>query len=150
MLLLDSFSMSSQKVRQGPSPPSVEQILEDLAAASDNDVVFKSSIVAGDSAQMSKGKGNKVVSHSDNVMDLSASGGDTSENKGNVDELKTKSQSNEELYGVVASFLKEFRTLESSQECLNVVDQDLKSKKEELDEAIAKVKEAWEVEKHDS
>lgn len=142
--------MSSQKVRQGPSPPSVEQILEDLAAASDNDVVFKSSIVAGDSAQMSKGKGNKVVSHSDNVMDLSASGGDTSENKGNVDELKTKSQSNEELYGVVASFLKEFRTLESSQECLNVVDQDLKSKKEELDEAIAKVKEAWEVEKHDS
>lgn len=150
MLLLDSFSMSSQKVRQGPSPPSVEQILEDLAAASDNDVVFKSSIVAGDSAQMSKGKGNKVVSHSDNVMDLSASGGDTSENKGNADELKTKSQSNEELYGVVASFLKEFRTLESSQECLNVVDQDLKSKKEELDEAIAKVKEAWEVEKHDS
>lgn len=141
--------MSSQKVRQGPSPPSVEQILEDLAAASDNDVVFKSSIVAGDSAQMSKGKGNKVVSHSDNVMDLSASG-DTSENKGNVDELKTKSQSNEELYGVVAAFLKEFRTLKSSQECLNVVDQDLKSKKEELDEAIAKVKEAWEVEKHDS
>lgn len=142
--------MSSQKVRQGPSPPSVEQILEDLAAASDNDVVFKSSIVAGDSAQMSKGKGNKVVSHSDNVMDLSASGGDTSENKGNADELKTKSQSNEELYGVVASFLKEFRTLESSQECLNSVDQDLKSKKEELDEAITKVKEAWEVEKHDS
>lgn len=146
MLLLDSFSMSSQKVRQGPSPPSVEQILEDLAAASDDDVVFKSSIVAGDSAQMSKGKGNKVVSHSDNVMDLSASG-DTSENKGNADELKTKSQSNEELYGVAASFLKEFRTLESSQECLNSVDQDLKSKKEELDEAITKVKEAWEVEK---
>ncbi|PFX17509.1 hypothetical protein AWC38_SpisGene18161 [Stylophora pistillata] len=138
--------MSSQKVRQGPSPPSVEQILEDLAAASDDDVVFKSSIVAGDSAQMSKGKGNKVVSHSDNVMDLSA-GGDTSENKGNADELKTKSQSNEELYGVAASFLKEFRTLESSQECLNSVDQDLKSKKEELDEAITKVKEAWEVEK---
>lgn len=138
--------MSSQKVRQGPSPPSIEQILEDLAAASDDDVVFKSSIVAGDSAQMSKGKGNKVVSHSDNVMDLSASG-DTSENKGNADELKTKSQSNEELYGVAASFLKEFRTLESSQECLNSVDQDLKSKKEELDEAITKVKEAWEVEK---
>lgn len=138
--------MSSQKVRQGPSPPSVEQILEDLAAASDDDVVFKSSIVAGDSAQMSKGKGNKVVSHSDNVMDLSA-GGDTSENRGNADELKTKSQSNEELYGVAASFLKEFRTLESSQECLNSVDQDLKSKKEELDEAITKVKEAWEVEK---
>lgn len=141
--------MSSQKVRQGPSPPSVEQILEDLAAASDDDVVFKSSIVAGDSAQMSKGKGNKVVSHSDNVMDLSA-GGDTSENKGNADELKTKSQSNEELYGVAASFLKEFRTLESSQECLNSVDQDLKSKKEELDEAITKVKEAWEVEKSGS
>lgn len=150
MLLLDSFSMSSQKAHQGPSPPSVEQILEDLAAASDDDVVFKSSIVPGDSAQMSKVKGNKVAGHSDNVMVHSARGGDTSENKGNADEAKTKCQSNEELYGVVASFLKEFRTLESCQECLNSVDQDLKSKREELDEAIAKVKEAWEVEKHDS
>ena len=83
-------------------------------------------------------------------MDHSAGGGDTSESKGNADEIKTKCQSNEELYGVVASFLKEFKTLESSQERLNSVDQDLKSKKEELDEAITKVKEAWEVEKRDS
>lgn len=142
--------MSSQKAHQGPSPPSVEQILEDLAAARDDDVVFKSSIVAGESAQISKGKGNKLASHSDSVMDHSASGGDTSESKGNADEIKKKCQSNEELYGVVASFLKEFKTLESSQERLNSVDQDLKSKKEELDEAITKVKEAWEVEKHDS
>lgn len=42
MVFLDSFSMSSPKPRQGPSPPSVEQILEDLSAAKDDDVVFKS------------------------------------------------------------------------------------------------------------
>ena len=29
MVFLDSFSMSSPKPRQGPSPPTVEQILED-------------------------------------------------------------------------------------------------------------------------
>lgn len=42
MVFLDSFSMSSPKPRQGPSPPSVEQILEDMSAAKDDDVVFKS------------------------------------------------------------------------------------------------------------
>lgn len=68
MLFLDSFSMSSQKAHQGPSPPSVEQILEDLAAARDDDVVFKSSIVAGESAQISKGKGNKLASHSGELI----------------------------------------------------------------------------------
>ena len=68
MLFLDSFSMSSQKAHQSPSPPSVEQILEDLAAARDDDVVFKSSIVAGESAQISKGKGNKLASHSGELI----------------------------------------------------------------------------------
>ena len=38
--------MSSPRTRQGPSPPTVEQILEDLSAASDQDVVFKSPVVA--------------------------------------------------------------------------------------------------------
>lgn len=45
MVFLDSFAMSSLRVRQGPSPPTVEQILEDLSAASDEDVIFKSSVV---------------------------------------------------------------------------------------------------------
>ena len=44
MVFLDSFAMSIPKARQGPSPPTVEQILEDLAAASDEDVVFKSPV----------------------------------------------------------------------------------------------------------
>ena len=63
MVFLDSFSMSSQKARQGPSPPSVEQILEDLSAASDDDVVFKSSILA-EHATQSKGKTNNGASYS--------------------------------------------------------------------------------------
>lgn len=45
MVFLDSFTMSSLRVRQGPSPPTVEQIMEDLSAASDEDVIFKSSVV---------------------------------------------------------------------------------------------------------
>lgn len=45
MVFLDSFSMSSLKARQGPSPPSVEQILEDLTVAKDDDVVFKSAML---------------------------------------------------------------------------------------------------------
>ena len=83
-------------------------------------------------------------------MEHSVSERDMPGNKGNADEVKTKGQSSEQLYGVVASFLKEFRSLESSQECLNSLDQDLKSKKEGLEEAISKVKEAWKVEKNDS
>lgn len=37
--------MSSSKTHQAPSPPTVEQILEDLSAASDEDVIFKSVIL---------------------------------------------------------------------------------------------------------
>ena len=37
--------MSSPKARQGPSPPSVEQILEDLTVAKVDDVVFKSAML---------------------------------------------------------------------------------------------------------
>ena len=45
MVFLESFKMSSSKVHQAPSPPTVEQILEDLSAASDEDVIFKSVIL---------------------------------------------------------------------------------------------------------
>ena len=37
--------MSSSKAHKAPSPPTVEQILEDLSAASDEDVIFKSVIL---------------------------------------------------------------------------------------------------------
>lgn len=59
MVFLDSFTMTSPRVHQGPSPPTVEQILEDLSAASDEDVVFKSPIVAEHATQT-----NNVASHS--------------------------------------------------------------------------------------
>ena len=72
-----------------------------------------------------------------------------SEDKGSADEDKTKSQSNEQLYGVVASFLEQFKSLESSQEQLSSLEGDLKSKQEDLEEAISKVKYAWEVDKND-
>jgi len=71
MVFLDSFSMSSPKPRQGPSPPSVEQILEDLSLAKDDDVVFKSPVLQGDHASLhatrdrTKGKTNISASHSD-------------------------------------------------------------------------------------
>ena len=45
MVFLESFKMSSSKAHQAPSPPTVEQILEDLSAASDEDVIFKSVIL---------------------------------------------------------------------------------------------------------
>ena len=83
-------------------------------------------------------------------MEHSIGGRDTSDDKGNADEPKTKSQSNEQLYGTVASFLEQFKSLESSQEQLNSLEGDLKVKKEGLEEAITKVKEAWKVDKNDS
>ena len=73
-----------------------------------------------------------------------------SEDKGSADEGKTKSQSNEHLYGIVTSFLEQFKSLESSQEQLNSLEGDLKSKQEDLEEAISKVEEAWKVDKNDS
>lgn len=83
-------------------------------------------------------------------MEHSIGGRDTSDDKGNADEPKTKSQSNEQLYDTVASFLEQFKSLESSQEQLNSLEGDLKVKKEGLEEAITKVKEAWKVDKNDS
>lgn len=70
MVFLDSFSMSSSKPRQGPSPPTVEQILEDLSAAKDDDVVFKSSMLGehvsfNTSRDQTKGKTNIAAPLSD-------------------------------------------------------------------------------------
>ena len=59
MVFPESFTMSSSRVRQGPSPPTVEQILEDLSAASDEDVVFKSPVVVEHGNQT-----NNASSHS--------------------------------------------------------------------------------------
>ena len=76
MVFLDPFSMSSPKPRQGPSPPSVEQILEDLAAAKDDDVVFKSPLQLGEHVSVyatrdqTKGKTNTSVSHLDKTGNL--------------------------------------------------------------------------------
>ena len=70
MVFLDSFSMSSPKPRQGPSPLTVEQILEDLSAAKDDDVVFKSSMLGehvscNASRDQTKGKTNIAAPLSD-------------------------------------------------------------------------------------
>ena len=86
----------------------------------------------------------------ENALELSTGGRDMSEDKGSADEGKTKSQSNEQLYGIVASFLEQFKSLESSQEQLNSLEGDLKAKQEDLEEAISKVKDAWKVNKNDS
>ena len=83
-------------------------------------------------------------------MEHSLSARDTPQDKGSADEGKTEIQSNEQLYSTVASFLEQFKSLESSQEKLNSLEEDLKSKKESLEEAISKVKEAWKVDKNDS
>ena len=57
-------------------------------------------------------------------------------------------QSNEQqLYGKVASFLEQFKSLGTAQEQLKSLEGDLKSKKEGLEEAINRVEEAWKVDK---
>lgn len=83
-------------------------------------------------------------------MEHSTSGRDVPEDKGSDNEGKTKSQSNEQLYGIVTSFLEQFKLLESSQDQLTSLEGDLKAKKEDLEEAISKVKDAWKVNKNDS
>lgn len=75
-----------------------------------------------------------------------------SEDKGSAHESKTtgQSQSNEQLFGVVVSFLEQFRSLESSQDQLTSLEGDLKAKQEDLEEAISKVKDAWKVDKKEN
>ena len=53
--------MSSPKADQGPSPPTVEQILEDLSAASDEDVIFKSVILEHGTRTKKELKEGKLV-----------------------------------------------------------------------------------------
>ena len=60
-------------------------------------------------------------------------------------------QSNgQQLYGKVASFLEQFKSLGTGQEQLKSLEEDLKSKKEGLEEAINRVEEAWKVDKTNS
>ena len=70
------------------------------------------------------------------------------EKKGNTEEANMEGQSNEQqLYAKVASFLEQFKSLETEQEQLKSLEGDLKSKKEGLEEAISRVETAWKVDK---
>lgn len=67
--------MSTPKARQGPSPPSVEQILEDLSAAKDDDVVFKSPMLEErvsfhGTLDQTKSESNTSASYSDKTGKL--------------------------------------------------------------------------------
>lgn len=71
------------------------------------------------------------------------------EDRGSTEEKQIKGQSNEQIYGKVASFLEQFKSLESAKEQLNCLEEDLKLKKETLEVAISKVEAAWKVSKSD-
>ena len=71
------------------------------------------------------------------------------EDRGSTEEKQIKGQSNEQIYGKVAVFLEQFKSLESAKEQLNCLEEDLKLKKETLEVAISKVEAAWKVSKGD-
>ena len=71
------------------------------------------------------------------------------EDRGSTEEKQIKGQSNEQIYGKVAVFLEQFKSLESAKEQLNCLEEDLKLKKETLEVAISKVEAAWKVSKSD-
>ena len=71
------------------------------------------------------------------------------EDRGSTEEKQIKGQSNEQIYGKVAVFLEQFKSLESAKEQLNCLEEDLKLKKETLEAAISKVEAAWKVSKSD-
>ena len=71
------------------------------------------------------------------------------EDRGTTEEKQIKGQSNEQIYGKVAFFLEQFKSLESAKEQLNCLEEDLKLKKETLEVAISKVEAAWKVSKSD-
>ena len=71
------------------------------------------------------------------------------EDRGSTEQKPIKGQSNEQIYGKVASFLEQFKSLESAKEQLNCLEEDLKLKKETLEAAISKVEAAWKVSKSD-
>lgn len=143
MVFLESFKMSTSKVHQAPSPPTVEQILEDLSAASDEDVIFKSVI-------LEHGTRTKKELKEEDALEQTVDRGEVAtEDRGSAEEKQIKGQSNEQIYGKVASFLEQFKSLESAKEQLNCLEEDLKLKKETLEAAISKVEAAWKVSKSD-
>lgn len=71
------------------------------------------------------------------------------EDRGTTEEKQIKGQSNEQIYGKVASFLEQFKSLESAKERLHCLEEDLKLKKETLEAVISKVEAAWKVSKSD-
>ena len=71
------------------------------------------------------------------------------EDRGSTEEKQIKGQSNEQIYGKVAVFLEQFKSLESAKKQLNCLEEDLKLKKETLEVAISKVEAAWKVSKSD-
>lgn len=147
MVFLDSFAMSSLRVRQGPSPPTVEQIMEDLSAASDEDVIFKSSVVDVVEQATQTNNASSQASLDERVIRQNLGEKEETESKGISEQTSMEGESNELLYGKVATFLEQFKSLESAQEQLKSLEGDLKSKKEGLEEAISRVKEAWKVDK---
>lgn len=144
MVFLESFKMSSSKAHQAPSPPTVEQILEDLSAASDEDVIFKSVILEQGTRTKKEVKEEDAVEQTVDRRDVAT------EDRGTSEEKQIKGQSNEQIYGKVASFLEQFKSLESAKEQLNCLEEDLKLKKETLEAAITKVEAAWKVSKSDA
>lgn len=136
--------MSSSKAHQAPSPPTVEEILEDLSAASDEDVIFKSVILEQGTRTKKEVKEEDAVEQTVDRRDVAT------EDRGTSEEKQIKGQSNEQIYGKVASFLEQFKSLESAKEQLNCLEEDLKLKKETLEAAITKVEAAWKVSKSDA
>lgn len=135
--------MSISKAHQAPSPPTVEQILEDLSAASDEDVIFKSVILEQGTRTKKEVKEEDALEQTVDRRDVAT------EDRGSTEEKQIKGQSNEQIYGKVASFLEQFKSLESAKEHLNCLEEDLKIKKETLEAAISKVEAAWKVSKSD-
>ena len=62
-------------------------------------------------------------------------------------EVKMEGQSHEQLYSKVTWFLDNYKALVSSERLLASFEIDLRSKKQQLEEAIGKVNEAWKIEK---
>ena len=59
MVFSKSLSMASSREHQGPSPPTIEQILEDLSLASDQDVVFVKSPLVSEFASVGSDASNQ-------------------------------------------------------------------------------------------
>lgn len=142
--------MSTSGVRQGPSPPTVEQILEDLSSATDHDVVFMKSPLFAEHATSATNASSQPELDEDRMHETLNERDQNIENKGSFEQREGEGQSNEQLYCKVASFLEQFKSLESAQEQLKGLEPDLKSTKEGLGDAIKRVEQAWKVDKADA